>query len=188
MTHNLTLIHGAAILFDAGNKSARNLTPASNGVKTPSHGVFLCLKKIVTAKIRALTMAARLGPLSSGPVSTKPLVAPLPGGETPIRAAAQRISPFGGGFIHAMEIVEMTIQNRATVAPVRLTLPSLFTKTRLAFDLPRPFRPRVLIYQTESGAFDIINQADGKHGVTPEQRAYMLDQIAMHGGIVGGVA
>ena len=84
----------------------------------------------------------------------------------------------------------MTTSNRATVAPqIRLTLPSLFTKTRLAFDLPRPFKPRVLIYRTESGAFDIINQADGKHGVTAEQRIFMLDQIAAHGGLaLGGVA
>ena len=78
--------------------------------------------------------------------------------------------------------------NTQATGKIRLSIPTLFTKTRLAFDLPRPFKPRVLIYKTESGAFDIINQADGKHGVTPEQRAYMLDQIAAHGGIVGGAA
>lgn len=77
--------------------------------------------------------------------------------------------------------------NTQDTGKIRLSIPTLFTKTRLAFDLPRPFKPRVLIYKTEYGAFDIINR-DHRHGVTPEQRAYMLDQIAMHGGIVGGVA
>lgn len=79
----------------------------------------------------------------------------------------------------------MNTKSSAQVAPIRLTLPSLFTKTRLAFDLPRPFKPRVLIYKTESGQIDIINR-DHRHGVTADQRAYMLDQIAAHGGIVGG--
>ena len=76
-----------------------------------------------------------------------------------------------------------------TQAPgkIRLSIPTLFTKTRLAFDLPRPFKPRVLIYKTESGQIDIINR-DGKHGVTAEQRDYMLVTIAQHGGIVGGAA
>jgi len=82
----------------------------------------------------------------------------------------------------------MNTQNSAPVAPIRLTLPSLFTKTRLAFDLPRPFKPRVLIYRTESGRIDIINR-DHRHGVTAEQRDYMLDTINQHGGfIVGGAA
>jgi len=87
----LTAQNNAAILSTAGNSQPGILTPERKGVKTPKNGVFLCLKKIVTAKIRALSMAARLGPLSSGPV-------PFPGGETPIRAAAQRFSPFGGGL------------------------------------------------------------------------------------------
>jgi hypothetical protein len=88
---SLTRQNRRAILSFAGNSQPGNLTPERKGVKTPNNGVFLCLKKIVTEIIRALTMAARLGPLSSGPV-------PFPGGETLIRAAAQRFSPFGGGL------------------------------------------------------------------------------------------
>ncbi len=64
----LTYQISGAILSPAGNSQPGNLTPERKGVKTPNNGVFLCPKKIVTEKIRALTMAARLGPLSSGPV------------------------------------------------------------------------------------------------------------------------
>ena len=69
---------------------------------------------------------------------------------------------------------------------IRLSIPALFNKTRVAFDLPRPFYPRVVIYRTEAGAFDIINRHSERFGITAAQRAFMLDTIAQHGGLVMG--
>ena len=68
---------------------------------------------------------------------------------------------------------------------IRLTIPALLNKTRIRFGLPRPFKPHVLFYRTEQGNIDVINRFDG-FGVTDEQRAFMLDQITQHGGLVGG--
>lgn len=83
--------------------------------------------------------------------------------------------------------IRITDMNTQAPGKIRLTIPTLFTKTRLAFDLPRPFKPRVVIYKTESGQIDIINR-DHRHGVTPAQRAFMLDIIAQHGGLIVGGA
>lgn len=80
-----------AMLFTAGNTSARPINPEKQGVNTPNHGVFYCPKKIVAPLVRAFVMVARSGLLKSGP---KPCL----GVDNPLRVAAQNPSTFGGGL------------------------------------------------------------------------------------------
>ena len=139
-------------------------------VPTIQHGVLpclLCYGGLITGKLRAWLhhMAVSHSVFSPSPNAVRSI---------------------SDGYSTHME---STVMNTQATGKIRLTIPTLFTKTRLAFDLPRPFKPRVIVYRTEAGTFDIINQADGKHGVTEAQRAFMLDTIAQHGGLIsGGVA
>jgi hypothetical protein len=81
-------------------------TPFSNGVKTPIHGVFYCLKKIVAAKIRAFVMVAHSGQPQGWP-------APLPGSSNLLCAAAQRLKSTGGGYPFFSRNTVMNIQPNA---------------------------------------------------------------------------
>jgi len=65
----------------------------SIGVKTPNHGVFLCLKKIVADKIRDFypVMVACSGQPKGWP-------APMPGTANLLHVAAQQFAVVGGGY------------------------------------------------------------------------------------------
>ncbi|WAR43730.1 ash family protein [Methylomonas rapida] len=101
----LTRRISSAILNTLSQKTKVGVSsPRSNGVKTPIQGVFYCLKKIVTVKIRAFVMVARNGQPQGWPVSTSPFGDPLPGTANLLRVAAQQLADVGGGsYIQAME-------------------------------------------------------------------------------------
>ena len=70
---------------------------------------------------------------------------------------------------------------------IRLTKAQLFTKTRHHFNLPRPFKPSVLIRLSHAGRWEILNNSNERLGVNPDQAQFMLAIIEQHGGLVGGV-
>lgn len=95
IAHGLTDCVRVSTIESANNKLARTITPVRQGVKRLTTAFFYVPRK-VTALVRLFFMVACRGPLSSGPE-------PCPGGDNPLHAAAQRLSPFGGGHSYSRQ-------------------------------------------------------------------------------------
>ena len=67
--HSLTPTPGAAILCASVSRLAEFSSSKSNGVVTPTNGVFFRPKKIATPLVRVLSMVARSGQPQGWPAS-----------------------------------------------------------------------------------------------------------------------
>lgn len=94
----LTPVSGSVMLTLPSKKTKVGPgTPKRNGVKTPNHGVFLCLTKIVVPLVRALSWWRAAGGRKAGR-------SPFPGSSNLLHVAAQSLEPLSGGsYIQEME-------------------------------------------------------------------------------------